>query len=216
MIFSEPRTSRAGLTHEAGEFLRLKERVKSIKASLKDIEYEKGVGKMDAENADRLTEELLAEWDILEPKIAEYEKIPHTTTPQCPQCGTTILSQAAKFCHACGSKLALLLLAVSLFLFTPRAILAYDIHVTVQNGTTEGVETTPLTIQLLRLSQGMEPVTTKKSAAGKASFTNLPEIGNAPYMLQTVYKGVAYNRVIAPNIPSPADVKLEVFDSTAS
>jgi len=219
LIFSEGRTLRQGVTQALSELTRLKERAKSIKASLKDIEYEKSVGKMDEENANRLTQELLSEWDLIEKKITGLENASATQKVQqenCPQCGTKILTASAKFCHSCGTKFSILILAVATFLFFPEYSFAYDIHVTIQNSTHERVETAPLNVQLLKLAQGMEPVTAQKAVQGKANFLNLPEMAGAPYMLQVVYRGVAYNRVIPPNTQSPASVNLEVFDPTSS
>jgi len=93
---------------------------------------------------------------------------------------------------------------------------AYDINVTLHNGTQGRSETSPVQVQLLKLEKGMQPVTAKAAAAGRVQFLNLPEMTAGPYMVQASYGGVTYSRVIPPNIPSPAEIKLEVFESTAS
>lgn len=220
LILSESRAARIIEQTDSADLLRAKERAEAIKLSLKDIEYEKTVGKIDTANASRLQEELLSEWDILDKKISALQKEtsipPESTAKNCAECGTALASAVAKFCHACGAKVAVCLVALTAFFFLPQDLTAYDIRVTVQNGTEGRVETAPLSVQLLKLEQGMQPVTAKTSSAGKVEFQNLPEMTAGPYMVQAVYRGVTYSRVIPPNMPSPADVKLDIFDSTAS
>lgn len=220
LILSESRASRTIEETDSADLLRAKERAEAIKLSLKDIEYEKTVGKIDAANASRLQNELLTEWDILDKKITTLQNestLPaESKTKTCTACGTTLASAAAKFCHACGAKVAVWLFVLAGLLVMPADLAAYDIRVTVHNGTESRVETAPLSVQLLKLEQGMQPVTAKTSSGGKVEFQNLPEMTAGPYMVQAVYRGVTYSRVIPPNMPSPADVKLDIFDSTAS
>lgn len=220
LIFSDSRAIKQGYAPVNKEADRLRERLESIKLSLRDVEYEKTVGKLDEANFSRLQNELLTEWDSIESKIATLAKEqPEPAKPAakfCSQCGTAIVA-AAKFCHACGAKLAVWLMAIAAF-FTLQVsdLSAMDIRATVQNGTEGRVETRPMSVQLLKLEQGMQPVTAKTSVGGKVEFLNLPEMKQGPYMVQTIYKGVTYSRVIPPNMPSPAEVNLEIFDSTAS
>ena len=218
LIFSESRTQRMQAATTETDTIRLTERIEAIKGSLRDIEYEKSVGKMDAHTFARLQNELLAEWDATEKNLAA---VPKTTTPAvtakvCASCGTPVAAASAKFCHACGARLALWLFAVLCFFLVPKDLSAFDIRVTVQNGTEGRVETQPLSVQLLKLEQGMQPVAAKTTNNGKTEFLNQPEMTAGPYMVQTVYRGVTYSRVIPPNVQSPADIKLEIFDSTAS
>lgn len=220
LTLSESRAERSVEQTDSADLLRAKERAEAIKLSLKDIEYEKTVGKIDTANASRLQNELLSEWDVLDKKIAALEQETSAPTENkaktCAQCGMSLASAVAKFCHACGARVAIYVFALTALFFLPRDIAAYDIRVTVHNGTEGRVETTPISVQLLKLEQGMQPVTAKTSLAGKVEFQNLPEMTAGPYMVQAVYRGVTYSRVIPPNIPSPADVKLDIFDSTAS
>lgn len=205
--------------------IRLEERQQSIKLSLKDIDYERSVGKMDDENFARLQNELLSEWESNEKTLsqlpAETAVTQNAGTKQagrCPSCNTAIPVATARFCHACGHKLAQLLVGVLLLLsfFSGKDLAALDIQATVKNMTTNSIHTAPLNIQLLKLEQGMQPVAAKNSAAGKVRFADLPAMKAGPYMLQTVYQGVTYSRVIPPNMPEPIDTTLEIFESTAS
>lgn len=218
LIFSESRTQGRVLAPLNAEAARIAERIEAIKGSLRDIEYEKSVGKMDADTFARLQNELLAEWDASEKKLAAAPKTaaPESVAKVCGSCGTPVAAAAAKFCHACGARLALWLFAVFCFFSLPKDLAAFDIRVTVQNGTEGRVETQPLSVQLLKLEQGMQPVAAKTTNGGKTEFLNQPEMTAGPYMVQTVYRGVTYSRVIPPNVQSPADIKLEIFDSTAS
>jgi|GEM_PF-6052011 len=206
--------------------IRLEERQHSIKLSLKDIDYERSIGKMDDENFARLQNELLTEWEANENRMAQLpaetavvaQSGEAKSAARCPSCKTLISVATARFCHACGHKLVQLLVAVLLlFAFTSgKDLAALDIQATVKNATTNSIHTAPLNIQLLKLEQGMQPVAAKNSAGGKVRFADLPAMKTGPYMLQTVYQGVTYSRVIAPNMPEPIDTTLEIFESTAS
>lgn len=197
----------------------LNERQESLRASLRDIEYEKSLGRIDAQNYERLQTEYLVEWDCIEKEIAALptENVALTQIDCCPQCGVKLVVSTARFCHACGTKLPSLLFAVALVVtFFHSSISALDIRVTVQNGTTQKIQMQPLGVNILKLEQGMQPIASKESRAGKVTFAALPEMQAGPYMVQTVYQGVTYSRVIPPNVASPADVVLEVFESTTS
>ncbi len=225
LFLTEDRLIRRAGAGAGRERIRLEERQQSIRLSLKDIEYEKSVGKMDEENFARLQNELLTEWEsntktlsLLPVEPAEAQTEPSKSEIRCPSCKTAIPVATARFCHACGHKLAQVLFAV-LLLFSSvsgNQLSALDIQATVKNGTTNSVHTAPLNIQLLKLEQGMQPVASKNSVGGKVRFADLPAMKTGPYMLQTVYQGVTYSRVIAPNMPEPIDTTLEIFESTES
>ncbi len=219
LIFSEARVRRQDAPVVDAERVRLGERIEAIKGSLRDMEYEKSVGKMDDITYGRLQNELLGEWDSIEKKISAMPEITVKTQSSakfCSSCGAAITAAAAKFCHACGAKLALWLCAILVVFSLPGDLSAFDIRVTVQNGTLARTETQPMSVQLLKLEQGMQPVTAKTTQGGKTEFLNLPEMTTGPYMVQAVYRGVTYSRVIPPNMQSPAEVSLDIFDSTAS
>jgi|JI10StandDraft_1071094.scaffolds.fasta_scaffold43276_3 hypothetical protein len=222
LYFSELRVA-VTATLPVGEKRRLLlERQQTIRLSLKDIEYETSVGKMDQPTATRLQSELLSEWQSIEaeiPNLAEIQETPPgvRVADKCKSCNTPVVSAAARFCHVCGARLhQLLLVLLLIFCLAPNRIEAFDILVTVQNGTSGGVYKTPLSIQLLKLEQGMQPLSAANTANGVTRFTGLPEMTAGPYMVQTSYQGVTYSKVIAPNMASPAAVNLEIFESTDS
>lgn len=209
----------AAIAGENASAALLRERQTALKLSLRDIEYEFSVGKMEKADFERLQNEFLSEWESLEAKLAALPAEPVAVPPanSCPQCGTAIIA-AARFCHACGAKLAQLLLAV-VFLFSfvsGDSLLALDIRVSVRNSTQAKDHNAPLSVQLLKLAQGMQQVAAQTTAGGKTEFKSVPENAEGPYMVQAVYQGVTYSRVIPPNTPSPADVVLEIYESTAS
>lgn len=199
----------------------LEERQQVIRASLKDLAYEQSIGKMDKANYQRLESELLTEWEKNEQSIAALpkESAPAVAKPNtCPSCNAVIPISGAKFCPSCGGKLAQWLMAftVGFIALLPNDLSALDIRATVKNGTTNTVHTAPLQVQLLRLEQGMQQVAAKPTTAGSVTFTDLPAPKAGPYMVQTVYAGVTYSRVIPPNMPEPIDVPLEIYESTTS
>lgn len=222
LYFSDVRAGATTVGDIDQDRTRLDERRDVIKHSLKDLEYEMSVGKIDAENFARLENGFLTEWDQVE---QELKALPQPVTEaraatggKCPGCGTTIITATARFCHACGGRLTQLLLGLvffSLYLGTSQ-VSAFDIKVTVNNGTAGRVETSPMDIQLLKLEKGMQPVMKKAATAGRVEFLALPEMTTGPYMVQAEYRGVTYNRVIPPNMQSPAVVTLEIFENTTS
>jgi len=193
------------------------ERRHVIRLSLSDIEYEKSVGKMDEENFLRLQSTLLSEWEKLG---EELEKLPaevaKPAADSCPACKAVIPLAGARFCPSCGHRLLQIIAALLLFVSfaAGEGLSALDIHVTLKNGTTNSVHAAPLNVQLLKLEQGMQPVTAQNAQAGRVSFTGLPAPKAGPYMVQAVYRGVTYSRAIPPNTPDPAEVTLEIFEST--
>lgn len=191
----------------------IRDRQTAIRLSLNDLEYELSVRKIEQQDFDRLQSELLTEWEILEGRLAAIPAAQKKQASECAQCGTVLLA-GARFCHSCGTRVLQLLLAL---LLVPVASLdAVDIRVQIRNGTTGKVHAQPLKIQLLRLEKGMQPVTAKTADNGKAEFLQLPESPAAPYMVQAEYRSVTYSKVIPPNVASPAEVTLDVYESTAS
>lgn len=222
LYFSELRVTASAALPVSEKRQRLLERQQTIRLSLKDIEYETSVGKMDQLTATRLQGELLSEWQSIEaelPLLAESIKTAAgaAAPEKCGSCETPVISAAARFCHVCGARLHQLLLVLMLvFVLLPDRADALDIQVTVQNGTSASVFKAPLSIQLLKLEQGMQPVAAATTVNGATKFQGLPEMTAGPYMVQTIYQGVTYSRVIPPNMASPAQVSLEIFESTDS
>ncbi len=73
-----------------------------------------------------------------------------------------------------------------------------------------------VTITLVKPGQqGMQTIgTTVSDAAGHFIFEN-DQPGGGPQLLQALYKGVNYNKLMTPNIPT-TNVRVEVFESTTS
>ena len=73
-----------------------------------------------------------------------------------------------------------------------------------------------VTITLVKPGQqGMQTIgTTVSDAAGHFIFEN-DQPGGGPQLLQALYKGVNYNKLMTPNIPT-SNVQLEVYEATTS
>jgi hypothetical protein len=216
LYFSELRVTKGDVLPVNEKRQRLLERQHTIRLSLKDLEYETSVGKMDQLTATRLQTELLEEWQSIEAEMPQLTEAPAVQQPTvCKSCDTPVVSAAARFCHVCGARLLQVMLFVVLVFFAaPSQTQALDIKVTVENGTAGSVHTPPVSVQLLKLEQGMQPVSAANTVSGVTKFTGLPEMTTGPYMVQTVYQGVTYSKVIAPNMASPVAVNLEIFEST--
>ncbi len=86
---------------------------------------------------------------------------------------------------------------------------------TVVNGTTSKPQA-GITVTLVKPGQGgMQTLgTTTTDAAGKFAFTT-DQPGAGPQLLQANYKGINYNKLMTPNVPT-TNVQLQVFESTSS
>lgn len=104
------------------------------------------------------------------------------------------------------------LLISVLFLSTASVVLA-SIDGTVINGTT-GKPEVGVNITLVKPGQqGMQTIgATVSDAAGHFAFEK-DQPGGGPQLLQASYKGVNYNKLMTPNIPT-SNVQLEVYDAT--
>lgn len=93
--------------------------------------------------------------------------------------------------------------------------LAAAIDGTIMNGTT-GKPEPNVPVTLVKPGQGgMQTLgSTTSDATGKFAFAN-DKPGGGPQLLQANYKGVNYNKLLTPNIPTRG-VQLDVFESTAS
>lgn len=212
LLYSDSRTSR-GDTGAADPQQQIRDRQTAIRLSLNDLQYELSVGKVEQQDFDRLQSELLTEWETLEGRLAALPAPQKKQVTECSKCGAALLAEA-RFCHSCGAKVLQLLLVM--LLWPAGQIDALDIRVQIRNGTTGQVHTQPLKVQLLKLEKGMQPVTANTSQNGRAEFMQLPDNAMGPYMVQTEYRSVTYSKVIPPNMPSPADVTLDVYESTSS
>jgi len=213
LLYSDSRTARSDAA-DADPQQMLRDRQAAIRLSLNDLQYELSVGKVEQQDFDRLQSELLAEWEVLETELAAMPAPKRKKqASECTKCGAALLPDA-RFCHSCGAKVLQLLLV--LLLWPLGRLDALDIRVQIRNGTTGSVHTQPLKVQLLKLEKGMQPVTTSTSKKGQAEFLELPENAMGPYMVQTEYRSVIYSKVIPPNTPSPAEVTLDIYETTAS
>ena len=83
---------------------------------------------------------------------------------------------------------------------------------TVTNQTT-GKPQAGATVTLIKLGGGMETVASAKSdAGGKFSIAQELQPGT-PYLVQTLYEGVTYNKAIPPGSPA-AGLNVDVFDAS--
>ena len=94
-------------------------------------------------------------------------------------------------------------------------IFARDIKVSVFNATLNQSATVS-SVQLLKLSGGMQVVQTKKNVFSQAIFSDVPYI-ESPYLLQAKYQDVLYNTIVPP-VPSQAKTdsyKVEVYERSS-
>ena len=100
-------------------------------------------------------------------------------------------------------------MAPALSLLAPAILLAADGHVI--NATT-GAPAANILVMLVRPGpQGMQPLaTTKSDAAGK--FT-LDKAAEGPSLIQAIYQGITYNKVLMPGAPTTG-LEVTIYDST--
>ncbi len=95
------------------------------------------------------------------------------------------------------------------------ATLRAAIDGTVINGTTGNAQP-GVTILLVKPgAQGMQTIGTTVSGAGGHFVFEKDQPGGGPQLLQAVYNGVNYNKLLTPNIPT-SNVELDVFEATKS
>ncbi|MDP8979078.1 MAG: hypothetical protein M3O35_00645 [Acidobacteriota bacterium] len=99
-------------------------------------------------------------------------------------------------------------------------ILAAALHSAPIDGTvinrTSGKPQPSVILQVVQPGQaGMQTIASAKAdAAGKFVFENVPA-GNGPRIVQAIYQGVLYNKVLMPGAPATG-LEVEVFDSSAN
>lgn len=92
------------------------------------------------------------------------------------------------------------------------AVMSAAIDGTVTNKTT-GKAQPGATVTLIKLGGGMETVASVKSdALGKFAMPQELQAGT-PYLVQTIYQGVTYNKAIPPGSPA-TEMAVDVFDSS--
>ncbi len=102
----------------------------------------------------------------------------------------------------------------ALFLFCSLPVFA-AIDGTVLNRTT-GKPEAGVSVTLLKPGQnGMQTLGTTTSGPGGRFFFEHDQPGGGPQLLQASYKGVNYNKLLTPNIPT-SGVQLEIYEATKS
>src|SRR5450759_1052243 len=106
-----------------------------------------------------------------------------------------------------GGRMKTLLVA-----FLSVAVMSAAIDGTVTNKTT-GKAQPSATVMLIKLGGGMETVASAKSDA-RGKFTIAQDLqAGTPYLVQTLYQGVTYNKTIPPGTPATG-MAVDVFDSS--
>jgi hypothetical protein len=104
---------------------------------------------------------------------------------------------------------AILILAVMWLAMAPAR--AATVHGTVRNGTT-GKAAAGVTVQLIQLQGGMQPVANVQSGSqGEFSFDN-PTIGVQPMLVRAIYHGVNFHQPLPPR--GVDKVEVTVFEQT--
>ena len=89
--------------------LRIEQNIKTIKRSLKDLELEDQLDKIDPQDYAILKKELIDQWVALEKekdsKVAKTKSRSPKTSRICLNCNTIIEDASANFCSNCGAKL---------------------------------------------------------------------------------------------------------------
>jgi hypothetical protein len=87
---------------------------------------------------------------------------------------------------------------------------AGTVHGTVKNGTT-GKAAPGVTVMLIQLQGGMQPVAnTQSDAQGQFTFDN-PNLGAQPMLIRAVYRGINFHQPVP---PGKSDVEVAVYEQT--
>src|ERR1700730_13955694 len=87
---------------------------------------------------------------------------------------------------------------------------AGTVHGTVKNGTT-GKPAPGVTVMLIQLQGGMQPVSnTQSDAQGQFTFDN-PNLGAQPMLIRAVYRGINFHQPVP---PGKSDVEVAVYEQT--
>src|ERR1700726_4068392 len=85
---------------------------------------------------------------------------------------------------------------------------AGTVHGTVKNGTT-GKPAPGVTVMLIQLQGGMQPVANSQTdAQGQFTFDN-PSLGAQPMLVRAVYKGINFHQPVP---PGRTDVEVNIFE----
>ena len=95
---------------------------------------------------------------------------------------------------------------------TPEKVKEYDIEIL--NGSKGDQPQKIEKLNLLKLEGGMQVVRSFEKAGPSMTLAIPEDTKGFPYMLQGIYQGVRYNRMIPPNLPSNQRVRLRVYEVT--
>jgi hypothetical protein len=100
--------------------------------------------------------------------------------------------------------------AILFCIYFSVAAQAGTVHGTVKNGTT-GKPAAGVTVMLIQLQGGMQPVgNTQSNAQGEFSFDN-PNLGAQPMLIRAVYHGINFHQ---PVTPGKTEVEVAIFEPT--
>src|ERR1700675_424723 len=109
-----------------------------------------------------------------------------------------------------ASKIAKMFCAAILLCVTGSAAQAGTVHGTVKNGTT-GKPAPGVTVMLIQLQGGMQPVAnTQSDAQGQFTFDN-PSLGAHPMLVRAGYRGINFHQPVP---PGKSDVEVAVYEPT--
>jgi Carboxypeptidase regulatory-like domain len=104
----------------------------------------------------------------------------------------------------------LAMLVIVFCLYCAIAAHAGTVHGTVKNGTT-GKPASGVTVMLIQLQGGMQPVAnTQSNAQGQFTFDN-PSLGAQPMLIRAVYHGINFHQPVP---PGKTEVEVSVFEPT--
>lgn len=95
------------------------------------------------------------------------------------------------------------------------SFLSAEVIVHVVNATRSGMPQRVEKISLLRLQSGMTPEREISNPPATVRFNKLQEGADFPYMIQAVYRGIVYSRILPPG-RQKGEVTLEVYDRTSN
>jgi len=102
------------------------------------------------------------------------------------------------------------ILAIVFCAYSAAAAHAGTVHGTVKNGTT-GKPASGVTVMLIQLQGGMQPVgNTQSNAQGQFTFDN-PSLGAQPMLIRAVYRGINFHQPVP---PGKTEVEVAIFEPT--
>jgi hypothetical protein len=108
------------------------------------------------------------------------------------------------------AKLAKIFCVAILLCLVGNVAQAGTVHGTVKNGTT-GKPASGVTVMLIQLQGGMQPVAnTQSDAQGQFTFDN-PGLGAQPMLVRAVYRGINFHQPVP---PGKSDVEVAVYEPT--